>query len=71
MIVLPVTRMIFFASAFLYNVFKSWTRAMLATVITALMVVTMFILWFIWAAREVHIFRRLARLVKDRMGWNS
>ncbi|KAG1732668.1 uncharacterized protein EDB91DRAFT_667312 [Suillus paluster] len=55
--------MIYFAIALLYNVFKSTTTAMLASVASGCVVVTMFILWFIWAAREVHVFRRLAKLI--------
>ncbi|KAG0699592.1 hypothetical protein DFH29DRAFT_39500 [Suillus ampliporus] len=54
--------MIYFAIALLYNVFKSTTTVMLATVVSGCVVVTMFILWFIWAAREFHIFTRLAKL---------
>jgi hypothetical protein len=53
--------MIFFGMAFLYKVFESTTMAMLASVVSAFMVVTMFILWFIWAAREVHVFTKLAK----------
>ncbi|KAG2125742.1 hypothetical protein DEU56DRAFT_563875 [Suillus clintonianus] len=55
--------MIYFSIALLYNVFKSTTVAMLASVVSGCVVVTMFILWFIWAARELHVFRRLAELV--------
>lgn len=51
--------------AFLYNVLKSTTMALLASVVSGIVVVTMFILWFIWAAREVHIFRKLAKGVKE------
>ncbi|KAG0697076.1 hypothetical protein DFH29DRAFT_836251 [Suillus ampliporus] len=58
-----LTRMIYFAIALLYNVFKSTTTAMLASVVSGCVVVTMFISWFIWAAREVHIFRRLAKFI--------
>ncbi|KAG1750422.1 uncharacterized protein EDB91DRAFT_1046022, partial [Suillus paluster] len=54
--------MIYFSTALLYNVFKSTTTSMLASVVSGCVVVTMFILWFIWAAREVHIFTRLAKL---------
>ncbi|OJA17074.1 hypothetical protein AZE42_09252 [Rhizopogon vesiculosus] len=56
--------MIFFATSFLFNVFNSTKMAMLASVASGSVVVTMFILWFIWAAREVHIFTRLAKFVK-------
>ncbi|KAG2117712.1 hypothetical protein DEU56DRAFT_158195 [Suillus clintonianus] len=55
--------MIYFAIGLLYNVFKSTTTAMLASVVSGSVVITMFILWFIWAAREIHIFKRLAKLV--------
>ncbi|KAG1767358.1 hypothetical protein EV702DRAFT_1036102 [Suillus placidus] len=55
--------MIYFSIAMLYNVFKFTTMAMLASVVTGCVVVTMFILWFIWAARELHSFRRLAELI--------
>lgn len=55
--------MIYFSIALLYNVFKSTTTAMLASVVGVCVVVTMFILWFIWAARELHIFRRLIELI--------
>ncbi|KAG1798368.1 hypothetical protein EV424DRAFT_470327 [Suillus variegatus] len=55
--------MIYFSFALLYNVFKSTTTAMLASVVSVCVVVTMFILWFIWAARELHIFRRLIELI--------
>ncbi|OAX38259.1 hypothetical protein K503DRAFT_718438 [Rhizopogon vinicolor AM-OR11-026] len=55
--------MIFFAISLLYNVFKSTTMAMLASVVTGSVVVTLFILWFVWAAREIHIFSRLAKFV--------
>jgi hypothetical protein len=58
--------MIFFGMAFLYNVFKATTMALLASVVSGFVIVTMFILWFIWAAREVHIFTKLAD-VKDVM----
>jgi hypothetical protein len=59
--------MVFFAIAFLYNVFKSTTMAMLASVVTGSAIVTMFILWFVWAAREVHVFKRLAWFVIERI----
>lgn len=59
MIVLLMTRMIFFSIGFLYNVFKYTTVAMLASVIVGFVVITLLILWFIWTVREVHIFRRL------------
>jgi len=62
---MSMTRMIFFAISFLYNVFKYWTRAMLASVVSGLVVVTIFILWFIWTARDFHIFRRLAQRVQE------
>ncbi|KAG1751741.1 hypothetical protein EDB19DRAFT_1197946 [Suillus lakei] len=55
--------MIYFSIALLYNVFKSATTAMLASVVSGCVVVTMFISWFIWAARELHIFRRLGGLI--------
>jgi len=45
--------MIFFAIGFLHNVFKSTTTAMLASIISVLVVVTMFIVGFIWAARKI------------------
>ena len=62
MIIWLLTRMIFFAISFLYNVFKSTTMAMLASIVSGSVVVTVSMLWFIWAAREVHIFTRLAML---------
>ncbi|KAG1857680.1 hypothetical protein DFJ58DRAFT_324618 [Suillus subalutaceus] len=55
--------MIYFSIALLYNVFKSTTVVMLASVVSGCAVVTMFILWFIWASRELHIFKRLAELI--------
>lgn len=55
--------MIYFAIAILYNVFKSATVAMVASVASGCMVVTMFIFWFIWAAREFHLFERLAKSI--------
>ncbi|KAG1733735.1 hypothetical protein EDB19DRAFT_1209482 [Suillus lakei] len=55
--------MIYFAIAILYNVFKSTTVAMLASVVSGCAVVTMFIFWFIWAAREFHMFERLAKSI--------
>jgi hypothetical protein len=45
--------MIFFAIGFLYNVLKSTTTEMLASIISVLVVVTMFIVGFIWAARKI------------------
>lgn len=55
--------MIYFAIAILYNVFKSATVAMVASVASGCVVVTMFIFWFIWAAREFHLFERLAKSI--------
>lgn len=55
--------MIYFSIAMLYNVFKFTTTAMLASVVSGCVVVTMFISWFIWAARELHVFKRLAVLI--------
>ncbi|KAG1751712.1 hypothetical protein EDB19DRAFT_1197425 [Suillus lakei] len=55
--------MIYFSIALLYNVFKSTTTAMLASVVSGCVVVTMFILWFIWAARELHFFKWLGGLI--------
>ncbi|KAG1718507.1 uncharacterized protein EDB91DRAFT_1185149 [Suillus paluster] len=55
--------MIYFAIAILYNVFKSTMVAMLASVVSGCVVVIMFILWFLWAAREFHIFGQLMRSV--------
>jgi hypothetical protein len=55
--------MIYFSIALLYNVFKFTTTAMLASVVSGCVVVTMFILWFIWAARELHIFKQLVELI--------
>ncbi|KAG1796973.1 uncharacterized protein HD556DRAFT_263485 [Suillus plorans] len=55
--------MIYFSIALLYNAFKSTTTALLASVISVCVVVTMFILWFIWAARELRIFKRLIELI--------
>ncbi|KAG2131676.1 hypothetical protein DEU56DRAFT_813819 [Suillus clintonianus] len=55
--------MIFFAVAILYNVFKSTTVAMLASVASGCVVVIMFIFWFIWAAREIHLSERLAKSI--------
>ncbi|KAJ8579812.1 hypothetical protein M405DRAFT_778667 [Rhizopogon salebrosus TDB-379] len=63
--------MIFFAISFLYNVFKSTTVTMLASVVSGSVVVTMFILWFIWAAREVHIFTRMAKAIQGFIVGNS
>lgn len=58
--------MIFFAISFLYNVFKFTTVAMLASVVSGSAVVMMFISWFIWAAREFHLFTQLAKLIQLR-----
>ncbi|KAG1775692.1 hypothetical protein EV702DRAFT_1116121 [Suillus placidus] len=55
--------MIYFAISILYNVFKSTTAAMLASVVSGCVVVTMFIFWFIWAAREFHLPDRLAKSI--------
>lgn len=55
--------MIYFSIALLYNVFKFTTTAMLASVVSGCVAVTMFILWFIWASRELHMFKRLAELI--------
>lgn len=55
--------MIYFAIAILYNVFKSTTVAMLASVVSGCVVITMFIFWFIWAAREFRLFERLAKSI--------
>lgn len=62
---LSINRMIFFAMSFLYNVFKFTTMAMLVSVVSGCMVVIMFISWFIWAAREVHFFRKAAEHVVE------
>ena len=48
---LTLNRMIYFAIALLYNVFKSTTIIMLASIISGCTVVTMSILWFIWTAK--------------------
>lgn len=63
MVTLFLIRMIYFAIAILYNVFKSATVAMVASVASGCVVVTMFIFWFIWAAREFHLFERLAKSI--------
>ncbi|KAG1859074.1 hypothetical protein C8R48DRAFT_714446 [Suillus tomentosus] len=55
--------MIYFAIGLLYNVFKFTTTAMLASIVSGCVAVTVFISWFIWAAREIHIFKRLAKSV--------
>lgn len=55
--------MIYFAIAILYNVFKFTTVPMLASVVSGCVVVTMFIFWFIWAAREFRLFERLAKFL--------
>ncbi|KAG1816808.1 uncharacterized protein BJ212DRAFT_175916 [Suillus subaureus] len=55
--------MIYFSIALLYNVFKSTTIVMLASVVSGCAVVTMFIVWFIWTAKELDIFKRLAELI--------
>jgi hypothetical protein len=55
--------MIYFAIAILYNVFKSTTVAMLASVVSGCVVITMFIFWFIWAAREFRLFERLTKSI--------
>lgn len=57
--------MIYFAIGLLYNVFKFTTTAMLASIVSGCVVVIMFISWFIWAAREVHIFQRLSKSVRS------
>ncbi|KAG1856754.1 hypothetical protein F4604DRAFT_1208624 [Suillus subluteus] len=58
--------MIYFAIGLLYNVFKSTTTAMLASIVGGCVVVIMFISWFIWAARKANnlsrsLFLSLAR----------
>jgi hypothetical protein len=60
--------MIYFTIGLLYNVFKSTTTAMLASIISGCVVVTMFISWFIWAARELRIFQRLVEFVISSTG---
>jgi len=55
MVTLLLNRMIYFAMALLYNVFKSTTIAMLASVISGCTVVTMFITWFVWTAKIRHL----------------
>ncbi|KAG1866065.1 hypothetical protein F4604DRAFT_1780600 [Suillus subluteus] len=55
--------MIYFAIAILYNVFKFTTVPMLASVVSGCVVITMFIFWFIWAAREFRLFERLAKSI--------
>jgi hypothetical protein len=51
MVALPSTRMVYFAIALLYNVFKSHTIAMLASVVGGCTVVVMFISWFLWTGK--------------------
>jgi hypothetical protein len=51
MVALPSTRMVYFAIALLYNVFKSHTIAMLASVVSGCAVVVMFMSWFFWAGK--------------------
>ncbi|KAG1853829.1 hypothetical protein C8R48DRAFT_722486 [Suillus tomentosus] len=58
--------MIYFAIAILYNVFKSTKVAMLASVVGGCVVVTMFIFWFIWAAREFRLFEPLEKIFPSR-----
>jgi hypothetical protein len=60
--------MIYFTIGLLYNVFKSTTTAMLASIISGCVVVTMFISWFIWAARELRVFQRLVEFVISSTG---
>ncbi|KAG2112941.1 hypothetical protein BD769DRAFT_1491475 [Suillus cothurnatus] len=55
--------MVYFSIALLYNAFKSTTTVMLVSVVSGCAMVNMFILWFIWAARELDIFKRLAELI--------
>jgi hypothetical protein len=55
--------MVYFSIALLYNAFKSTTTVMLVSVVSGCAIVNMFILWFIWAARELDIFKRLAELI--------
>lgn len=55
--------MIYFAIAILYNVFKSTKKVMLASVVGGCVVVTMFIFWFIWAAREFRLLESLAKSI--------
>ena len=43
--------MVYFAIALLYNVFKSHTIAMLASVVSGCTVVVMFISWFLWTGK--------------------
>ncbi|KAJ8586107.1 hypothetical protein M405DRAFT_377999 [Rhizopogon salebrosus TDB-379] len=43
--------MVYFAIALLYNVFKSYTIAMLASVVSGCTVVVMFISWFLWTGK--------------------
>lgn len=57
--------MIYFAIGLLYNVFKFTTTAMLASIVSGCVVVIMFISWFIWAAREIHIFQRLSKSIRS------
>ena len=65
MAVSPMIRMIFFGVGFLYNVFKSTTMSMLASVVSAVMIVTVFMLWIAWAARSSFVLRQLAWLLPD------
>ncbi|KAG2048582.1 hypothetical protein BDR06DRAFT_920295 [Suillus hirtellus] len=58
--------MIYFAIAILYNVFKSTKVAMLASIVGGCVVVTMFIFWFIWAAREFRLFEPLEKIFPSR-----
>lgn len=58
--------MIYFAIAILYNVFKSTKAAMLVSVVGGCVVVTMFIFWFIWAAREFRLFEPLEKIFPSR-----
>ncbi|KAG2159410.1 uncharacterized protein EDB93DRAFT_1115592 [Suillus bovinus] len=43
--------------------FKSTTTAMLALIVSECVVIAMFISWFIWATRELDIFKRLVELI--------
>ncbi|KAG1740685.1 hypothetical protein EDB19DRAFT_767077 [Suillus lakei] len=50
---------IYFAVSLLLNMFK--TATMVTSVVSTCVFVTVFVSWFIWATREIRIFRRLAK----------
>jgi hypothetical protein len=56
MTTLPSTRMVYFAIALLYNVFKSHTMAMLVSVVSGCTVVVMFMSWFLLTGKAKQLY---------------